>query len=351
MRAAFPSMPDEADNEVCEDGTAAHWLASEVWEGRYPTEGSIAPNGRVLTDEMFDAVDLYHNVLRDAEWAGGETYCEQTQDCSVIYPDMSGTPDAFTVTPGRLRIVDLKFGYRFVEVWNNYQLLIYAAALCAKFHLNDLTQLELVIVQPRSNHREGVVRKWRTTLGAVQHHIQFLRDRAVAAMGDSPTCTPNPGCIDCAGRHVCEALANAAYRAVEVSYSALPLDTTPEIVGKELTMLKRAAKHIEARINGLEMEADRLLRNGSHVPGWTLTATFARETWKQGGAQAIVALESYYPEAKGKLTKPPKTITPNQARAFLPANIVAMWSHRPSTGVRLTKQDPLAAIKAFDNGN
>lgn len=351
MRAAFPQMPDEADNEVCEDGTAAHWLASEVWDGRFPAEGTLSVNHRVLTEEMFEGVDLYHDVLRDAAWKEGETYCEQTQDCSMIHPGMSGTPDAFTVLPGKLRVVDFKFGYRYVEVWNNYQLIIYAIALATKFQLPPSAKIELVIVQPRSNHREGPVRRWNTTFGALEPHLHTLQLAAANAMSSNPLCVPNPGCIDCAGRHACEALVAASYQGVEQSYSALPLTTTPEMVGRELTMLKRAEKHIKARISGLEMEADTALRKGVGVPGWSLYPTYAREAWKEGGNEAIIALESYYPKAAGNLSKPIKAITPAQARKFLPANIVAMWAHKPSTGVRLTKTDPLAAQKAFSHIN
>lgn len=352
MRALFPQMPDEADTDVCEDGTAAHWLASEIWNGNFPKEGSLSPNNRVITDEMFDGVDLYHDVLRDAFWRDAETYCEQMQDCSIIYPGMKGTPDAFSLKRDadgvwHLRVVDFKFGYRFVEVWHNLQLIIYAAALAVRFSLPTGTRIQLVIVQPRCNHRDGPVRTWNTTIDGLAHHVNHLRLRAEAAMGPNPVGKINPGCIDCAGRHACETLKAAGYDAVHVSYGAIPLDATPEQIGGELTLVKHAIKVLEARESGLEMQADAALRKGVNIPGWALYPTFARESWKEGGNESIIALEKYYPSAAGKLTKPIKAITPAQARKVLPANIVAMWAHKPSTGVRLTKLDPLAAEKAF----
>lgn len=345
MRAAFPAAPEEADTEVCEDGTACHWLASEVWEGRTRQEGTLAPNNRVLTDEMFDAVDLYHEVLRAPEWSAGETYCEKQQDCSIIYPGMQGTPDAFTVIPGRLRVVDLKFGFRFVEVWGNLQLIIYAVSIAQKLQLPLTTKVELVIVQPRSYHRDGFVRTWNTTLGDLHRdYLPVLREAAARAMQPNPLCTPNPGCVDCAGRHACVALQNAALSALETSYGSVPLELTAEALGDELRRLEYAAKKLESRITGLRTQAESTLRNGGIVPHYELATTYAREGWREGGAEKIIALG----QLLGKQTHKPLTaITPAQARKHLPSDMVAMYAHKPSTGVRLKQVDPNAAKKKF----
>ena len=55
---------EETDNEIREDGTACHWLAAELWEGRSVTPGTLSPNGREITEEMLYAVDDYHVLLR-----------------------------------------------------------------------------------------------------------------------------------------------------------------------------------------------------------------------------------------------------------------------------------------------
>ena len=99
MRAMFPLAPDEADNEVCEDGTACHWVASEVWDGRFPPVDSLSPNGRVLTDEMFDAVDMYHDVLRS--WEGVIVVCEKYVPIPRILQGFGGTPDAWAYPRAR----------------------------------------------------------------------------------------------------------------------------------------------------------------------------------------------------------------------------------------------------------
>lgn len=356
MRALYPDAPDEADNDVREDGTACHWLAKEIWERRIPAEGSLSPNNRVLDDEMFDAVDLYHGVLRQSAWQDGETYIEQPIDCSLIYPKMQGTPDAFTViargehSNGRLRVVDLKYGFRFVEVWDNLQLIIYALCIAWKLELPDDYLVELTIVQPRSYHRDGPVRSWTTTVGNLRaKYLQMLRDAANAAMGGAaPPCTPNPGCVDCAARFSCVALQNAALRAVEQAYMGIPLELPPSAIGMELTILKAAERALEARIAGLTMQAESLIRNGKVVPGWTIAPTYARERWQDGAEAHILTLASKYFDVDA--SKPTQAVSPARARKLgIPDKIVAMFSHKPSTGVKLAKQDPNEAKKAFQS--
>lgn len=344
MRAMFPLAPEDADTEVTEDGTACHWLANEVWCGRLPAVDTLAPNGRVLTDEMFDAVDTYHGVLR--AWSGVHAVCEQLIPIPRILQGMQGTPDAWAYNPDTktLYIADLKFGFRFVEVWDNLQLICYACGLIDLLGLSwDTTKIEFVIVQPRSFHREGPVRKWRTTAADI---LPFVMQLQVAA--NAPVqYTPNPGCFDCPGRHVCSAYQNAAMQAMEVAYGG---GSTHELsgvaLGAELRMLKDAAKKLEGRISGLETQAESLLRGGKTIPGWSLAPSFARETWREGTESLVLTLAECY--FKTSVAKPTKAVTPAQARKVLPAGIVAMFAHKPSTGVRLVKQDPYEAKKAFE---
>jgi hypothetical protein len=343
MRAMFPDAPEEADSEVTEDGTACHWLAAELWEGRTHAEGTLAPNGRVLTDEMFDTVDMYHGVLR--AWPNVAAVCEKQIPIPAILQGMQGTPDAFAYNPdtNTLYIADLKFGFRFVEVWENLQLICYAIGLMNLLQLDwNTTNIEFTIVQPRAFHREGPVRTWKVAAYVLYPYIAMLHEAA-----NAPTqYVPNPGCYDCPGRHICTAYQNAAARAMEIAYGG---GTTHELsaaaLGAELRLLKDAEKKLAGRISGLEVQAESMLREGKGVPGWRLGATFAREGWREGTETQVMTLAEKFFNVT--VTKPPKLITPNQARKVLPASIVAMYAHKPSTGVRLTKADPYEARKAF----
>lgn len=346
MRSMFPDAPDESDSEVTEDGTACHWLAAETYNGARHDEGTLSPNNRVLTDEMFDAVDMYLGEV--ATWLGVVPVCEKKIPIDIILQGMMGTPDmwAYDPTTKTLYIADLKFGFRFVEVWENWQLICYAAGLLVLLGLDwATTKIVFTIVQPRARHREGPIRHWRTTGGEIWPFVMALQVAAQRAT----EYVPNPGCYDCPGRHICVAYQNAGYRAVEIAYAGGNThELSPAALGKELALLKDAERKIAGRVSGLEVAAEDLIRKGKVVPGWTLAATYARESWREGADVALRTLaEKYFDGAT--VTKPPKLITPKQARAVLPDAIVAMYAHRPSTGARLTKQDPLEAKKAFAN--
>jgi hypothetical protein len=348
MRAAYPEAPDEADNDVREDGTACHWLAAETWEGRHHPEGTLSPNNRVIDEDMFDAVDMYHDVLRS--WEGVVPVIEKQIPCDVIFPGMAGTPDAWAYNPTTrtLYIADLKYGFRFVEVWDNWQLLVYVAALLELLNINGLMDQNLIvqmtIVQPRSSHRDGPVRTRRVRASELRAAFNTLRAAAAEAMKDDPACTPNPHCGDCAGRHACVALQNSALGALETSYAGVPLELTPAAIGDELRRLKEGQARIEARLTGLQGQAETLIRNGTVVPHWTLETTFARERWREGTEAQVLTLGHLMGQDLGK---PQQPISPARARKLVPAAMLAGFAHKPSTGVRLAKQDPLQARKKF----
>jgi hypothetical protein len=349
MRAAFPEVPEETDNDVREDGIAAHWLSAEIFNGRIPAVDSLSPNKRLMDEDMFDGADMYVSELFRWRFAGLDVHVEELLELDVILDGMSGTPDAWAYDKSRRRlyIADFKYGFRFVEVWYNWQLLCYSLGLMHKLALYDeVTTIEFIIVQPRSNHRDGPVRRWCVKASDLRAQWNILKNKAAEAAKRDTQCVPNPGCLNCAGRHACMALQNAALTALETAYSSVPLELSPLAIGDELRRLKDASKKMEARISGLEMQAESLLKKGDVVPGWMLAPTYARERWRDGVESQVLTLGLLY---GADLAKPRKPITPAQAKKLLPAPVVKMFSHTPSTGVRLTQQSPHEVTKKFTN--
>jgi hypothetical protein len=349
MRALYPDIPDEADDDIREDGTACHWLASEVHAGFAPPIDSLSPNGRVLTEEMYDAVDLYMDVLR--AWPN-PAVIERPISASAIHHAMNDcTPDAqcWDIDTMTLNVADLKFGFRFVEVWDNWQLLCYVIALVNFYGLarawEDRITVNMTIVQPRNYHRDGPVRTWSVKLSDLREHFARILAAAEACMQPQALLRPNPGCTDCPARHACPSLQQAALTALDVAYKGVPLELTPAAVGDELRRLMDGADKLEARITGLKQQAESLIRSGTNIPHFDLAASYAREGWREG--TNILALAPYYGVDPALLTKPVKPVSPAQARKVLPANVVAAFAHKPSTGVKLVKQDKYAARKKF----
>lgn len=349
MVAAYPGAPEEADTDIREDGIAGHWLASELWNGIEIALESMAPNGRIITEELADAVDEYIDFLRSC--SEGEWYVEQKQDCSPFYPGMTGTPDAFQVAPGvrskfLLRVADLKLGYRFVEVFGNLQLSIYAFVIARHLNLPPETEIELVIVQPRSFHRDGSVRRWNTTYAELERDIiSPLRERAALAMSDGAMCIPNPGCFDCAARHACMAYQHSTLLATERAYEGLPHELTPEAASVELARLMDAAKKIEGRISGLEAVVTSHIKKGFQSHLFDFETTFGRRRYQDGKELEVIALGKLFGT---DLAAPLKPISPAQAEERNPQlkEILKQYTVRPSNGMKLVKADPNRARKA-----
>lgn len=339
------SEADDTDNEVREDGTACHWLAQKQWVGFSLQPGSLAPNGRELTDEMFSAVEDYHAVLRS--WPAPPVLEQQLTISAVMPFIQDGTPDAYAVhrESSTLYLADLKFGFRPVDVWRNTQLTIYAWTLLA---LTGCRNAVLVIVQPRCPHHDGITRTWRTNVDELRPIAEWLCERAALALADNPVCTPSPACRNCAAAHACKTLQASGMGGAETAYDAVPHILTPPELGYELTKLLAAQEHIEHRINGLSAQAESLHKRGTSVPGFTMGRASTRYRWREGTQVLLQRLG----ELLGvPVMAEPKLLSPAKLRnAFPPAlDVQTLYAERPTGELRLKPTDPNEALRAFSN--
>jgi len=334
----------EADDTIREEGTACHAVALAMAHGYNITEGMTAQNGVIVSEEMIDACLLYLGAL--AKWRIPVTY-EQPIHIHRIYPGLTGTPDAHGVDYEKriLRVADLKFGYRYVDAFENWQLICYACGLLDLYNLNDLEWwVEFTIVQPRSYGHEAV-RTWYVKASDLRAFINVLSNSAHRAMTGQGSLKVNPGCINCVARYRCEALQMAAVDAMSLSVQAVPLDLNPSQLSAELRVLQTYSKLLEARITGLESQATHMLASGQVVPWYEITHGVGRETWQSPEKEAeVLALG----RMMGKdVSKASKAITPTQAKKVLPPELVALYSHRPGTGPKLRQLDAKKIRKTF----
>jgi hypothetical protein len=273
------------------EGNAAHWIAATVLndmcqfgQARAIKPGMSAPNGVLITEEMMEAVEVFTDTVIDE--FGTDCFpitaqsltrlqVEQRLEITNVHPQNWGTPDVFwaVVNPGKAAYVDLwdyKHGHRFVDAFENLQLVDYVAGI-----LNDPAvagidpaniKLTLGIVQPRNFHPLGPVRRWTLTAAELAPYVERLRIAAHAAMGNDPKTVVGDWCRDCSGRRGCVALQRAADAAMDLAESAAAQDLPPAALGTELRMIHRAQKLLDARATGLEEHAASLLKSGTAVP-------------------------------------------------------------------------------------
>ena len=333
----------KSTSEYAQEGILAHKIAADMLRDGYTSIDNVSE------EEMVQGAVLYTGFIRSR--AVGALHIEEPLDISSIHLDCRGTPDAWAILPnGEIDIFDYKFGHSFVEVYENWQLIEYAAGI---LHLLNITELQdqhtfvnMHIIQPRSFHPEGQIRSWRISASDLQPYFNKLIDGEQLATSNNPTCNPSPQCNHCSARHLCPALQATALAAVNVSRSAVLHNLSPAQVSSELRVLEHAQEVLKARISGLSAEALAMLSRGERLPHYYAERGRGRERWNISEKE-VIALGEIMGVELSKST----TITPKQAIALksplLPAERVRQLSVTPVGELKLMPMDTRKTDKIF----
>jgi hypothetical protein len=341
--ALYPS----GDTPKSMEGTAAHWVASETLLCGAPALGAIAPNGIEVTEEMLDGAEMYAADVLKVAAGGGKLHVEKTRGCPMIHSACGGTPDADHHDSGNITVWDYKFGHEFVDVFENWQLIVNGASILDELGVtNDDSFFTFTfrIVQPRNYHRDGPIREWRVKASDLRAQFNILRaaaDRAWQRV--DAKCTPNDQCDYCDGRGHCEALQQTGFKGMDYASGSTPLELTNAALGTELTLINHYLARLEARKMGLEEMAAAQIKAGGSVPGFALDSTVGRLAWSKP-VEEVIALG----QMLGVEVSKPSVITPTQAiKAGLPDTVVAGYSARPPGGLELVASKDSVARRVF----
>ena len=345
MEAAFP---ETEPGQAAEEGTAAHWAASEsllTWvqgAGKLPAQwvGKTAPNGVIVTEEMAKAVTVYVNdLLTVCQRTGGlqALRVEKTIDIHSVHSCHSGTPDCalYSAHERTLYVWDFKYGWGVVSAFENWQLLDYAVGLAEQLPSSP-ENVELRIVQPRPYLPRGPVDSWRIS-GAVleSEYLPSLRDAASAATQPQVGCVPGGHCANCKASLACPALNAAVLRCMDICEMAAPEDITGASLGAQVGLLQLAETLVKERKSGVEAQALAMLARGQHVPGWTAEPGRGSRKWA-ADREDILALG----EMAGADLDNPGVITPAQAeKAGVDKEMVKCYTATTPGALKLVKQD------------
>lgn len=357
LQAAIPPLP-ETDEEA--EGTAAHivagWAASGV---NFEFGQKFTSGGR---DWLID-IDMYNGAKLYAKALGGFSTFLRVEDavkCSRIHPEhCRGTPDAWRYFPEGtaesnglplLRVGDYKYGFRYVEVFENYQLLAYAVGVMERLGLSDNEglMLEFILVQPRSYHRDGPVKIWRALAQNVRGLVNIANSAAHAALGPDPIARTGNHCIDCRARHRCATLQQSTASIVDFSSVAELQPDNPVAMGNELHTLDAAIARLQARRTGLAVAVDAVLRAGQRTPWYELQPARSNLKWKEGATPELIRDMG---ELFGVRTiKPLEPITPRQAidAGIDESVIVPHYAERPPAHLVVKPTDTKAVDKVFN---
>lgn len=326
---------DDEDIEVREEGTACHWAAHQhVITGKRVPLDTLAPNGVPITEEMHEAHDVYFAAIRG--WGVEQAHFELPVTCARVHESLVGTLDvgAYDPTKRTIFIGDLKYGFRFVDVIDNWQLLCYAVGMQHRLGIESDLDLwfEFLIVQPRSFHRDGPVRRWRVHASHVRAQINILGNAYHAAIHDSATCVTNEYCGRCDGRHRCPAALEGAATAAEMSQDATPHDLPFAAAEAELRRLQRARDMLEARITGLDGQVQHGMRTGQASRYYAMEPGNSRRVWKDDTSRATIINAA---KLLGVEATKETMLTPAQLEKKLPASLVAHHCIKPPGSMKL----------------
>lgn len=354
--ALAPSLearhPETEESPASLEGTAAHWVVQRTLEGAPPTIGDQAPNGVPTTREMLEGAELAQESIERALGQGWRTalVIERAVQIPRVHKRANwGTPDYYAWGPGGLHVWDYKFGHDVVEAFENWQLIDYVAGILdaagVDGYAEQRTPVHMHVIQPRAHHRAGPVRSWSVKASDLRAHINILANQAAIATSPNPPATPSPvACKHCRGRHACEALQRSAYSAADQAKEGNAADLSPHALGLELRALTRAQALLDARVSGLQAEAEAAIKRGQLVPFWVMESTPGRLKWSKPTPEVLMLGQMMGFD----LAAPPDAITPTQAKAAgMPAALVDAYSTRPSGTAKLKPDDGSKARLTF----
>lgn len=378
--APLPPTDEEAE------GTAAHWVARRYLAGygpELPVGAKFHNEGRDWTvdADMHAGAILYHNALGGCHT---DLHVEEYVECKrVHYTECAGTPDAFRFyhdartayaacpdglpvdrfLAGRiklLRVGDYKYGHRYVEVFENFQLGAgYASGILDKLGLHDIDEdlyVELILVQPRSFRREGPVRVWRLPAIELRHNVNDAHEAADVALmplGEpfAPKAKTGKHCLDCRARHVCMALQTQTMSLVDYAHTAERVELPPMALGQELAIVEDAITRLEARQSGLAAQAEAMIRAGGAVPFYGMApGKSILQYLDDVNTDELVGFgDLINVNLRRKQERKDLVVTPTQAiQLGVDEEAMKAYAHRPPGKLKLARINSVTVRKVFN---
>lgn len=306
----------KTSTSYADEGTAAHELAETCLRTKTHAKdhlGSlITINGSVyeVDDEMAEAVQVYLDNVRVELGEAGKTASfeiEKRFHLDWLYPGLFGTCDAVIGQPfGKCTVVDFKYGAGVaVEVTDNPQLKYYAAgATCGETY----EEVELVIVQPRAQHPEGPVRRWKISTEDLNQWCQdVLLPGAQATEDPRATLCPGNHCRFCPALAICPAQKEKAFAVAKAAFAKAQPPAPEAMTFAELRKVLDAADLVEAWLAACRVHVKMALESGMATPeevGYKMVAGRASRRWIDED-EALAAMEMLAIDPYEKRVKSP----------------------------------------------
>lgn len=344
LEQQFPSNSGEAAKE----GTVAHTLASWDLLGKGPAAQYInmEVDGVLVTDEMAHFVNQYVDYCRHVTAGSSTVLIEQPQKMVIVDDHwLLGTPDYVVANEKVVNIIDLKYGFGWIEVQENWQLLSYAILVWLSYGGQWMPQnVRLTVIQPRASHPDGPVRHWDFDGELLRNYYNRIRGAIEqAALQNAPT-KSGGHCRYCRALLDCTTNRQSSGQCLDVADNVGLMATEAKDVAVELSLIETAIERLTHRQTALEATGIKLAQEGKPVPGYECKQSYGRANWT---VDAIATGDDMGID----LRAPAKPITPAQAisRKLLPERMVKMLSERKPGEFKLKRVDIDAIRRIIKN--
>jgi len=325
----------EIDTTVRDEGNAAHWLVEKCFrraDSAAAYANMKAANGIFITPDMAEHVQDYIDNL----WRGGQFDNVEVETLIAGGAfEVKCRADHICYKDNILYIDDFKYGFKLIDVKDNWTLIAHAIGFCLTYDIRPEI-ITMVIHQPRARHPDGTRREWSVDYDTL---AQKYYSQIVATLSN-PTNMLNTGgnCRRCPSMTVCPAATAAGFSAVEESSLAFSQEISNDELSAELDLLKAAETRLIDRRKALEELAIYRLRTGQLVKGYAVEQGKGNTTWRKGITPEMLLAFFGKDLTKGKL------ITPTQAKRVIANDelfdaLAATLTTRPETGVKLKRTD------------
>lgn len=336
------------------EGTNDHKLAElSFQQGLDPSDVEVDFD---VPEDRLEAVRLYVQTVRtdealeDVVWRGVEFRVSLTD----LHPELYGTGDyGFSTQTGCLFVYDYKSGAgHVVESFDQQKYYALGALKLARQDINGITDIELVVVQPRAYHPDGPVRRHRMTAKDLyQWQNEFLIPAAKATDDPGALLVPGEHCHFCKAISFCPALRGQMLELAQTTFTEIQDDITlpnpEELSPEQLARVLDFAGIIGAWSREVAGHAQGLLESGHEIPGYKLVNKKAQRRWSDEAA-FIAAFEGGY----GDELYTKKLISPAQAEKIIGKKEVKEYWESIDTGLTIApesdRRKAVAALGVFD---
>lgn len=285
----------QAAHQLCELGLRGTPI-EDSWIGEV-IEVEESDHKIPVTEEMVESVNLYIETI-EADLVSHDVPISalkvEVGFClEEIHPEAYGTCDAaFLVPYNRIIVYDFKYGAGIpVEITDNKQLLYYALGAFLELIAEDkktIQAIEVVIIQPRAKHKDGVIRRAVYSMAELSEFHLGLVNAVQRIVRKDESLQTGKWCRFCPAQAFCPAIKEKVYKEAVADFfpqnktiadTAVTVPLVNTLTPEQIATVLDNAVMIQSWVKSVLDYAHTLAENGSDIPGYKLAEGRSNRQW------------------------------------------------------------------------